>query len=59
MSCSLWSATDPLSLAYAAFCLSLSSKYRFGGDPGQFLHGLTWMSLSKFEIQSFDILIKK
>jgi len=47
---SLWSPPDSLSPAYAAYCLSLSSEYRFGGDPGQFLHGLTWMSLSKFEI---------
>ena len=47
-----------MSPAYAACCLSLSSEYRFGGDPGQFLHGLTWMSLSKFELQSDAILIK-
>ena len=38
--------------------LLLSSMHGFSGDDGRFLHGLTCMSLSKFELHSDAILIK-
>ena len=38
--------------------LLISSAYCFSGDAGQFLHGLTAMSLSKMELYSDAMLIK-